>query len=164
MKRILFTALVLGLMIPGVAEAQTQAGGTVRLNVTRLLSIEFVNPGEAAVTFAPDQADFDAGFIDGANAQLRTKGNTPHEILVSSDAASFTYTGLAAPAPVKASTDFQWQVGGGGYQGMSTATNSVGTLARGVHLTDVDYQLVLDYVADPEGQYDLAYTYEVVPN
>ena len=47
---------------------------------------------------------------------------------------------------------------------MTTNPNSVATYNRGVHNTTVDYQLILDYVADPQGQYDLAYTYEVVAN
>ena len=58
----------------------------------------------------------------------------------------------------------QWKVGSGAYVGMTTTTASVGTYNRGVHVTTVDYQLILDYVADPQGQYDLAYTFEVVPN
>lgn len=162
MKRTLLTVLALALMIPSVAKAQTSAGGTVQLNVNQMLSINYQNPN--AVTFTPVQADFDAGLIDGATAELRTKGNTPHEILVSSNAAAFTYFGSVTPAPVKSSADFQWKVGSGAYVGMSTTAASVGTYNRGVNLTTVDYQLLLDYVADPEGQYDLAYTYEVVPN
>jgi hypothetical protein len=162
MKRTMLTALVLAFLIPGLAQAQTSAGGTVQLNVNQMLSIQYTNPN--AVTFTPVQADFDAGFIDGAAAELRTKGNTPHEILVSSDASTFTYFGSVSPAPSKASTDFQWKVGSGTYVGMTTSTASVGTFNRGVHNTTVDYQLLLDYVADPQGQYDLAYTYEVVPN
>ena len=162
MKRLLLTALALALLVPSVARAQNSAGGTVQLNVNQMLSINYDNPN--AVTFTPVQADFDAGFIDGATAELRTKGNTPHEILVSADAANFTYFGSVTPAPSKASTDFQWKVGSGAFVGMSTSTASVGTYNRGVHVTTVDYQLILDYVADPQGQYDLAYTYEVVPN
>ena len=162
MKRTLLTALALALLVPSMAQAQGSAGGTVQLNVNQMLSINYDNPN--AVTFTPAQGDFDAGFIDGATAELRTKGNTPHEILVSSDAANFTYFGSVTPAPSKTSADFQWKVGSGAYVGMTTTTASVGTYNRGVHVTTVDYQLILDYVADPQGQYDLAYTYEVVPN
>lgn len=162
MKRTLFTAMALALLAPGVAEAQTSAGGTVTLNVIQMLSIEFT--ANADISFTPTQTNFDAGFIDGQSATLRTKGNTPHEIRVSSTNSTFGYTGSVSPAPTKAASDFQWKVGSGSYLGMSTSTNQVGTFSRGVHDTTVDYQLLLDYVADPEGTYDLAYTYEVVPN
>ncbi len=162
MKRILFTALALALAAPGMAMAQSTAAGTVTLNVNQILSIEYTN--SSTVTFAPTQADFDAGLIDGATAELQTKGNTPHEIRVVADASTFTYSGSVTPAPVKPSTDFQWKVGAGSYLGMTTNPNSVATYNRGVHNTTVDYQLILDYVADPQGQYDLAYTYEVVAN
>lgn len=162
MKRTLFTGLALALLVPGLAQAQTTAAGTVTLNVNQMLSIEYTN--SSTVTFTPTQADFEAGLIDGATAELRTKGNTPHEIRVSSGASTFAYTGSVVPAPAKPASDFQWKVGAGSYLGMSTSANSVGTFNRGVHNTTVDYQLLLDYVNDPEGQYDLAYTYEVVPN
>jgi hypothetical protein len=162
MKRILFPALALAVLVPGMAMAQTTAGGTVTLNVDQMLSIEYTN--SSTVTFTPTQADFEAGLIDGATAELRTKGNTPHEIRVSSSASTFSYTGAVSPAPVKPAADFQWKVGAGSYLGMSTNANSVGTFNRGVHNTTVDYQLRLDYENDPEGQYDLSYTYEVVAN
>jgi hypothetical protein len=162
MKRTLFTALVLALLVPGMAAAQTTAGGSVTLNVNQMLSIQYTNSN--TVSFTPAQADFDAGFIDGAIAELRTKGNVPHEIRVSAAASNFAYTGAVAPAPTKAASDFQWKVGAGSYLGMSTSANSVGTYNRGVHNTTVDYQLLLDYVNDPQGQYDLSYTYEVVSN
>ena len=74
MKRILFTALALALAAPGMAMAQSTAAGTVTLNVNQILSIEYTN--SSTVTFAPTQADFDAGLIDGATADLQTKGNT----------------------------------------------------------------------------------------
>jgi hypothetical protein len=162
MKRILFGALALALSLPAAARAQTTAGGTVTLNVNQMLSIAYTNSN--AVSFTPSQADFDAGFIDGATAELRTKGNTPHEIRVSAATSTFAYTGAVTPTPSKAASDFQWKVGAGSYLGMSTSPNSVGTFPRGVHDTTVDYQLILDYVNDPQGQYDLTYTYEVVPN
>jgi len=162
MKRTLFTAFALALLIPVAAHAQTTAGGTVTLNVNQMLSIQYTNSN--TVSFTPVQADFDAGFIDGATAELRTKGNVPHEIRVSSSTSNFAYTGAVSPAPTKAASDFQWKVGAGSYLGMSTSANSVGTFSRGVHDTTVDYQLLLDYVNDPEGQYDLSYTYEVVSN
>lgn len=162
MKRMLIAVLVLSLAGPVAARAQTTAAGTVTLNVNQVLSIEYTN--NSAVSFSPTQADFDAGLIDGATAELLTKGNTPHEIRVSAGGSTFTYSGSVTPAPAKPASDFQWKVGAGSYLGMSTNSNSVGTYPRGVHNTTVDYQLLLDYVNDPAGQYDLAYTYEVVSN
>jgi len=162
MNRTRIIALVVALWAPGTAQAQTTAGGTVTLNVNQVLSIEYTN--SSTVTFNPTQTDFDAGLIDGATAELLTKGNTPHEIRVSANSSTFAYTGSVAPSPVKPASDFQWKVGGGSYLGMSTNANSVGTYPRGVHNTTVDYQLLLDYVNDPAGQYDLGYTYEVVSN
>ena len=162
MKRTLMTALALMILVPGFAKAQASAGGTVTLNVNQILSIEITaNPD---VTFSPTQADFDATFVDGQSATLRTRGNTPHEIRVSADNATFGYVGSAVPAPSKPSTDFQWKVGTGTYLGMSTTSAQVGTYARGVHITNVDYQLLLNYVNDPAGTYDLAFTYEVIAN
>ena len=162
MKRTLLTALALAFLVPGIAKAQTSAAGSVTLNVNQILSIQITaNPD---VTFSPTETEFDAGLIDGESATIQTKGNTPHEILVSADAATFSYTGSAAPPPAKPSTDFQWKVGAGTYVGMTLGTAQVGTFARGVHDTDVDYQLLLNYVNDPEGTYDLAFTYEVLPN
>jgi hypothetical protein len=162
MKRMFVAVLVLWLIAPAAARAQSSAGGTVTLNVNQVLSIEYTNSN--TVTFSPTQADFDAGLIDGATAALLTKGNTPHEIRVRADASTFTYNGSVTPAPTKPASDFQWKVGSGSFLGMSTNANSVGTYPRGVHNTIVDYQLLLDYVNDPAGQYDLAYTYEVVSN
>lgn len=162
MRRNWYMALALALLVPGTLQAQTTAGGTVTLNINQVLSIEYT--GTNSVTFNPTQADFDAGLIDGATAQLRTKGNTPHEIRVTANASNFSYSGSVVPAPVKPSSDFQWKVGAGSYLGMTTTPNSVGTFPRGVHDTTVDYQLLLNYVNDPAGQYDLAYTYEVVSN
>lgn len=162
MKRTLFMALALAFMVPGIAKAQAAAGGTVTLNINQILSIEITaNPD---VSFSPSQANFDAGLVDGQSATLRSRGNTPHEIRVSADNATFGYSGAAVPAPSKPSTDFQWKVGAGTYLGMSTTSAQVGTYARGVHLTNVDYQLLLNYVNDPEGTYDLAFTYEVIAN
>lgn len=162
MKRTLLTALALALLIPGMAKAQSTAAGSVTLNINQILSIEIT--ANADVSFTPTQADFDAGFIDGQTATLRTKGNTTHEVRVSAGNSTFAYTGSATPAPAKASTDFQWKVGTGSYLGMSTTSAQVGTYNRGVNNTDVDYQLILDYVNDPEGTYDLAFTYEVIAN
>jgi hypothetical protein len=162
MKRTLLTALALAFLVPGVAKAQSSAAGSVTLNVNQILSIQIT--ANSDVTFSPTEAEFDAGLIDGESATLRTKGNTPHEILVSADVATFGYTGSAAPPPAKPSTDFQWKVGAGTYVGMTLAPAQVGTFARGVHDTNVDYQLLLNYVNDPEGTYDLAYTYEILPN
>lgn len=163
MKRKLLTALAAVILIPGAAKAQsTTAGGSVTLNIPQVLSIAFTS--NADVSFTPTQTDFDAGFMDGVSATLRTKGNTPHEIRVRSATSAFNYSGSVTPAPSKSASDFQWKVGAGTFLGMSTSNNSVGTYARGTHDVTVDYKLVLDYANDPEGSYDMSFTYEVVPN
>lgn len=164
MKRTLVTALVLALLAPGAAWAQTSDIGSVQLNVIDLLSVQITN--NQTQTLNPSDADFGAGFIDAGDITVETQGNLAHDLTIRANAANWTYSGTAAPSPVKPAGDLEYRLDGSGVAHTPLTTSDqalVSGLAAGAHATDVDLRATIGYDTDPSGTYTLAYTVTVNP-
>ena len=86
--------------------------------------------------------------------------------MIKANAANWTYSGTAAPAPVKPAGHLGYRLDGSvAAHTPLTETDQALTsgLAAGTHDTDVDLRATLDYAADPAGTYTLAYTVTVNP-
>lgn len=164
MKRFLLATLLLGLFIPGLAKAQSTDGGTVALNITDLLFVSITSGSNQLLT--PTISDFDNGFIDAAPLSIDTKGNTDHDLFIRADNASWTYapdgSGNADPGKLASDLGYKLTAAVGSHTGLTTANQLVDNLGAGTNTVGVDLRVVLDYLADVEGDYSLDYTVEVI--
>ncbi|MCL7960313.1 MAG: hypothetical protein M8861_08990 [marine benthic group bacterium] len=164
MKRILFTALVLALVLPGMAKAQTTDGGTIAVNIGELLYVD-ITAGDNQ-TLTPALADFDAGFDDAASLTVLSGANAPYDLLIEGDNAAWAYNdnGSGNADPSKPVADLLFQLSGGsGYTAMTTSPQTVESFAApGTNSSTVDLRVALDYADDVEGIYTMNYTVSVV--
>jgi hypothetical protein len=160
MKRILFTALTLALVIPGMAKAQTTDGGTLTLNVGELLYVNIATG--ASQTLNATVADFNAGFIDATPLEIESSGNTGYNLFIRGESTTWTYSGTETD-PNKPVGDLGYKLAAAGsYTQMTDGNQLIELLPVGDNTSNVDLQVDLDYATDVEGSYDLAYTVEVI--
>jgi len=165
MKRILLTAVVLALMIPGMAKAQTTAGGTIAVDIGQLLFVD-ISSGDNQ-TLTPGLTEFDNGYDDASALTVNSSGNTAYNLFIRGDNATWTYDpdGTTNPDPSKPVGDLNFKLASlGTYTAMTTANQLVEAFtAPGDNSSSVDLRVDLSYANDVEGIYTLDYTVEVLP-
>ena len=165
MKRTLFTALVLALLIPGMAQAQTTDGGTIAIDITELLFVD-ITVGDNQ-TLAPTLTNFDAGFVDASALSVDSRGNTPYNLFVRGNSANWSYNpdGSANSDPAKPVGDLNFKLASAGsYTAVTTANQLVEAFASpSTNTSSVDLRVDLSYLNDVEGIYTMNYTVEVLP-
>ena len=163
MRHTLFALLVLVLVLPGMARAQDEDGGTVTLNVGELL---FVNISVGSdQTLTPTLTDFNNSYVDASQLTIDTKGNTAHNLYIRGDAGAWGYNpnGSGNADPSKPVGDLNFKLASAGtYTGLTTSNQVVDNLAAGQNAVNVDLRVDLDYDADVEGIYTLDYTVQVI--
>ncbi|MEJ2678029.1 MAG: hypothetical protein P8174_03015 [Gemmatimonadota bacterium] len=161
------TVTLLGAFVLFGATSLAAQTATATVTVPMILSISLTGN---SFDFGPTQTDFDAdSMAAGGTSVLSTRGNVPHEIDITADAASFTFTQNTTypySDPSKPASDLHWSTGSGWTPLSTAATPVVQNLARGAHATaaTVSYYLMLSYANDVPGTYALNFTYTVVPN
>jgi hypothetical protein len=161
------TAMLLGAFVLFGATSLAAQNATATVTVPMILSISLTGN---SFDFVPTQTDFDAdSMAAGGTSVLSTRGNVPHEIDITADAAAFSFTedtGHPYADPNKPASDLHWSAGSGWTPLSTTAAPIVQNLARGAHASaaTVSYYLMLNYANDVPGTYTLGFTYTVVPN
>ena len=165
MKRILFTALVLALMIPGMAKAQTTDGGTIAVDIGELLYVNIVTGDNQTVS--PTLTDFDNAYVDATTAlSIESGANAPYDLFIRGDAGTWTFdpNGSGNSDPSKPVGDLGFKLASAGsYTSMTTSNQTVDNFANpGTNTSSVDLRVALDYGDDVEGIYTMNYTVEVI--
>ena len=165
MKRTLFTALALALLVPGMAQAQGTDGGTIVVDIGQLLFVD-VSSGDNQ-TLTPGLTEFDNGYDDASALTVDSSGNTAYNLFIRGDAATWTFDpdGTTNPDPSKPVGDLNFKLASlGAYAPMTTANQLVEAFGSpGSNSSSVDLRVDLDYANDVEGIYTLNYTVEVLP-
>ena len=164
MKRILITALVLALTIPGMVKAQTTDGGTIAVDIGELLYVN-ITTGDNQ-TLSPTLTDFDNTFVDATTAlTIESGANAPYDLFIRGNAVTWTYDpdGTSNSDPSKPLADLLFLPPGGSYTAMTTSNQVVENFAApGENNSSVDLRVALDYADDVQGIYTMNYTVEVI--
>lgn len=166
MKKLVFVAAALALIVaaPQTAQAQATVSTAFSLTINNKL---FIDVDLNSLTIPePDIAEFDAGATQAVSHDVLHKGNVAHTITVAPTGAATTWTGpLGANKPI---SDLEWKVGAGTWQAVDNGA-TVGTGVKGGFGVPgnediaVSWRALIDY-DDLDGVYSTDVTYTSTAN
>lgn len=162
MKKLMPTVLAVLALSATTVAAQT-VSGSAQVTIPQILAFSVTN---TTMTLTATEADFTSGFVaPTTSSSVSTRGNVPHIVTLSADAAYFTDSD-ADPANDKPASDLEWALDGGTWNGLSTTDATVLSLGRGSHMNvgTVDYRILLDLANDQPDTYGLSFTYTLTAN
>jgi hypothetical protein len=161
MKRILFTAVALALLIPGLAKAQVTDGGTIVVDINDLLYVN-IDVGDNQ-TLTPTVTDFDNAYVNApTDLTILSGSNSAYDLFIRGATATWSYVGPEAD-PGKLVADLEFLPPGGSFTAMTQSNQTVESFANpGENSSTVGLRVALDYDTDVEGDYTMNYTVEVI--
>lgn len=165
MKKLLFVAAALALVVaaPQEAQAQTQAAVNLHVVVPQVLRIG-VDAAQVDFTFVEADYDFATGDASKTGTTVVTHmGNIAHDVSLVADAGNFTASSGATYT--KPASDVSWS--SSTLSGVTLSTTetdiSASPFTRGRAQETVTYTVAVNAANEDPGNYDLALTYEITP-
>lgn len=165
---LLIAASLFGVAAQGASAQSDEETVTAQIDIPTVLRVEV---DETMIDFGtPDAEDFQQGYVEATqNNHVEHWGNVPHDLQIQAQAEFFSVSG-ASEDPEKPAADLEWSPAGEeSWQGLSTAAENIvsdvgpGGFA-GPNGQEISYRMLLDFEDDLPGDYELTFTYVVVPN